>query len=134
MLTGKEYLMQVRTLDMLINSRQLELERLKNDAVSISSPKLSNKVQSGGENSAMKIIDFQEKINAEIDELVDLKVEMREKINTVYNRRFISILTDKYINGLTLEQIAENNGKDYSTICRWHSEALRIFRKENNMP
>ena len=122
---------------MLINSRQLELERLKNDAVSISSPKLGDKVQSGSENSAMKIIDkiidFQEKINAEIDELVDLKVEMREKINKVYNRRFISILTDKYINGLTLEQIAENNRKDYSTICRWHGEALRIFRKENNM-
>ena len=72
-------------------------------------------------------------INAEIDKLVDLKAEAHNKIEKVCNEKFISLLTDIYINGYTLEQVAEKSDKTYMTICRWHGQALNIFRKENNM-
>lgn len=136
-LTAKEYLNQARTLDMLINAKQSELYKLRLMATSISSPAIAEKVQSGGENNTMrvidKIIDLQYKINMEIDELVDLKSEIRGKINNVYNQKFITLLTDKYINGFTLEQIAERMDISYETVKGWHGEALQIFRKENGM-
>ena len=136
-MTAKEYLMQVRTLDALINAKRTELYGLKLNATSISSPQITEKVQSNGENSVMrivdKIVDLQNEINAEIDKLVDLKSEIQEKISNVYNQKFITLLTDKYINGFTIEQIAERMEKDYKTVCRWHGEALQIFRKENSM-
>lgn len=136
-MTAKEYLNQARVLDMLINAKQSELYSLKLMATSISSPVISEKVQSGGENNAMriidKIVDLQKEINLEIDKLVDLKFEIREKIGNVYNQKFITLLTDKYINGFTLEQIAERMDISYTTICKLHGEALEIFRYENNM-
>lgn len=136
-MTAKEYLNQARILDMLINTKQSELYKLKLMATSISSPQITEKVHTSGENSAMriidKIVDLQNEINAEIDELVDLKSEIRDRIAKVYNKKFIALLTDKYINGFTLEQIAEENDISYSTVCRQYGEALQIFRKENCM-
>lgn len=136
-MTAKEYLNQARVLDMLINAKQSELYSLKLMATSISSPVISEKVQSGGENNTMriidKIVDLQNEINLEIDKLVDLKSEIREKIGNVYNQKFITLLTDKYINGFTFEQIAERMDTSYETIKGWHGEALQIFRKENGM-
>lgn len=136
-MTAKEYLNQARVLDMLINTKQSELYSLKLMATSISSPVISEKVQSGGENNTMriidKIVDLQNEINLEIDKLVTLKSEIREKIGNVYNQKFITLLTDKYINGFTLEQIAERMDISYTTICKLHEEALEIFRYENNI-
>lgn len=136
-MTAKEYLNQARVLDMLINAKQSELYSLKLMATSVSSPPIAEKVQSSGDNTAMriidKIVDLQNEINLEIDKLVNLKSEIREKIGNVYNQKFITLLTDKYINGFTIEQIAERMEKDYKTVCRWHGEALQIFRKENSM-
>lgn len=135
--TAKEYLNQARTLDLLINAKQSELYRLKLMATSVSSPSITEKAQSSGDNTAMriidKIVDLQNEINLEIDKLVDLKFEIREKIGNVYNQKFITLLTDKYINGFTFEQIAERMDTSYETIKGWHGEALQIFRKENGM-
>lgn len=136
-MTAKEYLNQTKSLDMLINAKQDELFALRIASTSVSSPVLGDKVKSGSTNSAMRIVDkiiaLQETINEEIDRLVDLKAEMHEKISRVYNPQLVALLTDKYINGFTLEQIAERMDRSYETIKGWHGEALQIFRKENNM-
>lgn len=76
---------------------------------------------------------MQNTINAEIDRLVQLKAEARSRIARVYNPLFVALLTDKYINGFTLEEIAERLDKSYETVKGWHGQALQIFRKENNM-
>ena len=136
-MTAREYLGQVKALDDLINAKNRELYRLRLSATNVSSPLFGDKVQTGGENRSMLIVDkiiaMQEEINAEIDRLVDLKEEIRERISRVYNPQFVALLTDKYINGLTLEQIAEKMEITDKTACRWHGEALQIFRKENDM-
>ena len=136
-MTAKEYLRSIRYLDNAINAKQAELDRLKRDMCSIRGVSYdSDKVQ-GGITDSMKIVDkiieLNNVINAEIDKLVDLKAEAHNKIEKVCNEKFISLLTDIYINGYTLEQVAEKADKTYMTICRWHGQALNIFRKENNM-
>lgn len=136
-MTAKEYLNQTKSLDMLINAKQDELFALRIASTSVSSPVLGDKVKSGSTNSAMRIVDkiiaLQETINEEIDRLVDLKAEMREKISRVAVPVYVTLLTEKYINGLTFAQIAERLDVDDRTVYRWHGTALQIFRRENGM-
>ena len=136
-MTAKEYLRSIKYLDSAINAKQAELDRLKRDMCSIKGVTYDGDKVQGGITDSMKIVDkiieLNNLINAEIDKLVDLKAEAHAKIEKVCNEKFISLLTDIYINGYTLEQVAEKADKTYMTICRWHGQALNIFRKENNM-
>ena len=136
-MTAKEYLRSIKYLDSAINAKQSELDRLKRDMCSIRGVTYDGDKVQGGIADSMKIVDkiieLNNVINAEIDRLVDLKADAHTKIEKVCNEKFISLLTDIYINGYTLEQVAEKADKTYMTICRWHGQALNIFRKENNM-
>ena len=136
-MTAKEYLRSIKYLDHAINAKQAELDRLKRDMCSIKGVTYDGDKVQGGITDSMKIVDkiieLNNVINAEIDRLVDLKAEAHNKIEKVCNEKFISLLTDIYINGYTLEQVAERMGKSYETIGGWHGEALQIFRKENKM-
>lgn len=137
-MTAKEYLRSIKYLDNAINAKQRELDRLRHDAENIKAISYDkDKVQSSATSDSTKIIDkiidLSKEINSEIDRLIDLKAEAHTKINRVYNEKFISLLTDIYINGITLEQEAEKMDNSYSTICRWHDQALQAFQYENNM-
>lgn len=134
-MTAKEYLRSIKYLDHAINAKQAELDRLKRDMCSIKGVTYDGDKVQGGITDSMKIVDkiieLNNLINAEIDKLVDLKAEAHQKIEKVCNEKFISLLTDIYINGYTLEQVAERMNKSYVTIYEWHGQALNIFRKEN---
>lgn len=136
-MTAKEYLKQAKTLDMEINAKVEELHQLKLKAACVQSVAITERVMSSHDNSSNKVIDkivdLQNEINAEVDELVDLQVEIRSKIANTYNMTYISVLTNLYINCLTIEKTAEKMGSDRSTICRWHGQALQVFRRENKM-
>ena len=136
-MTAKEYLRSIKYLDHAINAKQAELDRLKRDMCSIKGVTYDGDKVQGGITDSMKIVDkiieLNNVINAEIDKLVDLKAEAHQKIEKVCNRKFISLLTDIYINGYTLEGTAEKLEVNYRTVCRWHGQALQIFRKENDM-
>ena len=136
-MTTKEYLRSIKYLDHAINAKQAELDRLKRDMCSIKGVTYDGDKVQGGITDSMKIVDkiieLNNLINAEIDKLVDLKAEAHQKIEKVCNRKFISLLTDIYINGYTFEQIAERMNITDKTVCRWHGQALQLFRKENNM-
>ena len=137
MVTAKEYLRSIKYLDNSINAKLTELDRLRHNAESIRGVSYDGDKVQGGIMDGMKIVDkiieLNNIINAELDRLVDLKAEAHTKIEKVCNEKFISLLTDIYINGYTLEQVAERMGKSYETIKGWHGEALQIFRKENKM-
>ena len=136
-MTAKEYLKSIKYLDNAINAKQAELDRLKRDMCSIKGITYDGDKVQGGITDSMKIVDkiieLNNVINAEIDRLVDLKADAHNKIEKVCNEKFISLLTDIYINGYTLEQVAERMDSSYSTVCRCHGDALQAFRKENDM-
>lgn len=137
-MTAKEYLKSICYLDNEINSKQAELDKLKHDAKNLNGITYNtDKVQVSSTNNSMqiidKIVDLENTINEEIDRLIDLKADAHKKIAKVYNPRFITLLTDKYISGFTLEEIAEHMEVTQKTICRWHGQALQIFCRENSM-
>ena len=129
-MTNKEYLRQAYRLDQKINSDIEEITRLREIASSISSPVLGDKVQTSrtGEapfvRSVEKILMLEEKINREIDILVDLKEQMRDVIASVPDTDERMVLRYRYIHNLTWEQIGNELNADARTIRRWHGNAL----------
>ena len=124
-------------LEKLIETKQQELERLRCKAQTVSGINYSgDRIQNSGSDSMCivdKIVILENTIRQEIENLIDLEADIRKHIARVYNLRYIAILTDKYINHMTFEQIAEKLNITDKTVIRWHGDALQIFRKENNM-
>ena len=129
-MTSKEYLRQAYRLDQKINSDIEEVARLREMSTSISSPVLGDKVQTSRNGDAPfvrsveKILLLEEKINREIDTLVDLKQQMREVIAAVPDTDERMVLRYRYIHNLTWEQIGNELNADARTIRRWHGSAL----------
>ncbi len=137
-MTAKEYLRQAYRLDLKINSDIEEVARLRDMAASITGPALGDRVQTSKSGDAPfvrsveKILMLEEKINGEIDTLVDLKEQMRGVIEAVPDTDERMVLRYRYVHNLTWEQIGNEMNADARTIRRWHGNALlHVILPEN---
>ena len=129
-MTAKEYLRQAYRLDQKINSDLEEVAALREMASSVSPPQLSERVQTSRKGDAPfvrcleKIIELEDKINKEIDLLVELKKEIRMVITTVEDTDERMVLKYRYVHNYTWEQIGNELHADARTVRRWHGKAL----------
>ena len=127
---AKEYLHQAYRLDHRINSDIEEMTRLREMASSVSSPVFGEKVQTSRSAEAPfvrcveKIMLLEERINNEIDTLVDLKEQIRGVIDKVPDTDERMVLRYRYVHNYTWEQIGDELNADKSTVRRWHGNAL----------
>ena len=82
---AREYLTQARMIDSRINSKLMELQRARELATKATGlvsdmPRNPSPDLQQMESRVVKIVDLEREINAEIDELVDLKRDIRELI------------------------------------------------------
>ena len=77
----------------------------------------------------LKIVDLEEKINADIDKLVEMKGLARDKIERMENDVEKVILYKRYFNNESFENIAVECGYSWRHIHRLHGEALKNFDK-----
>ena len=130
-MTAKEYLHQAYRLDQRINSNLEELAALREMASSISSPQLSERVQTSKQTDAPfvknleKIMALEEQINKEVNLLMELKDEIRRVITAVPNTDERMVLKYRYVHNYTWEQIGTELHADSRTVRRWHSKALQ---------
>ena len=128
-MNAKEYLNRYRELDAAINSLCDELAHWRAIATRITPPNRfegrdtapSDKVGQ----AVAKIIDLENRINAEIDILVDMRDDIREKISAVDDARLRQILVSRYINFKKWEEIAEIMGYEQRYIFKLHGHALQ---------
>ena len=80
----------------------------------------SDKVQTG----AIKIAELRESLIDKINQLATVRIEIERAIGTVQDDTQRRLLRRKYINGLTLEQIAVEMHYSYVHTCRIHGYAL----------
>ena len=129
-MTAKEYLRQAYRLDQKINSDLEEVASLREMTNSISSPQLSERVQTSRKGEAPftrcldKILELEDKINKEIDLLVELKKEIRMVITMVEDTDERMVLKYRYVHNYTWEQIGNELNADARTVRRWHGKAL----------
>lgn len=134
-MTTKEYLKQAFRLHDLIRSNEKELNELEMLSVSLPGTDYSKeRVQTSNSSDAsytdiIAKIDVLEKlIKAEIDELLALKIEIRDVISNVKNNDERLILKYRYISFFTWEDIADELNLSLRTVHRIHSDALRSVK------
>ena len=126
-MTAKEYLSQYRYINININSKIAQQQRLR-ELVTCVSPSSEGGGHSGVSDKVgsivAKIADLDAEINAEIDKLVDVQRDILQTIGKVDNECLRTILTERYINCWTFEQIADDIHYSYKQTCRLHGKAL----------
>lgn len=72
-----------------------------------------------------RLVELDDKINRHIDKLIGTKQEVMTAIMQVKDRRYRTILLDRYLRNNTWEQIAVDAGYNIRHIWRLHGEALQ---------
>jgi DNA-directed RNA polymerase specialized sigma subunit len=130
LLTAQEYLRQAYKLDELINSLWAELQGYRGLTALV--PSGTERVQTSPSadkipNTVDKIIMQEEKINKEIDRLVDLKTEMHDKISLLTDKEEQLILRLRYLQYMEWADIADELHWSMSYIYKLHTKALNSF-------
>ena len=138
-MTAKEYLRQLKNLEVKIEQRRRERDRLLSDAMCNGSPRLTpDKVQTSisGDTIGDKLAeaaDIQREVEWLINRLIADRHRIIGEIHTLNDARYIQILYLHYVEGKKLEDVAEimikPNGKHYSYdhIASLHGMALQEF-------
>ena len=134
-MTAKQYLKQAYRLDDLIKSNQEELQMLREQATTIGAVDYSkDRVQTSPKyegafvNIALKISELEKCIEADIDKLFNLKIEIRTAINSVTDVDEKLLLRHRYLNFMTWEQICDEMHLSVRSIHRIHQKALDNFK------
>lgn len=135
-MTAKEYLGQAYRLDQRINSKLEQVLSLR-DLTTKATATMSDMPGSGSRNVYKmqdiigKIIDLENEINADIDQLVDLKREMVALIKSVENPEYQTLLELRYLCFKTWEQIAVIMQYSTRNIYKLHETALTMIHIPN---
>ena len=130
MMTPREYFQQAIGLDRRINSYLRQAEQLRSMVTRISAPAMGDRVKSSRPNEAPyvrtieKIITLEEKINEQVDALVDLKAELSIIIDALPSPDEQAVLRCHYLCGMNWEDIGTEMGVHPRTVRRWHEAAL----------
>lgn len=129
-MTAKEYLSQAYRLDKRIDSKIEQLKSLNLLATKCTTtlsdmPKSQSISNSRLEDTVVKIVDLQEKINRDIDSLVDLKRDIVRTIKSVQNPEYQIILELRYLCFKTWEEIAVQMNCSIDNVFKIRKNALK---------
>lgn len=134
---AKEYLSQAYRLDQRIDAKIEQVAVLRNLAAKASST-LSDVAPSGTRNVhriediIIKIIDFENEINADIDNLVDLKREIMAAIRSIHDPDYCTVLELRYLCFKSWEQIAVEMGYGIDNVYKLHRMALKMLETQES--
>lgn len=129
-MTAKQYLSQVRRIDIKIDNEVNEMAELLTLATKTTPNNADERVQTSGTgdkvgDGAIKIADLRTQINKDIDELLEKKEAVKKVIEQVDDDNCYNLLYKRYILYKTWEKIAVE--MDYTTMGIWklHGRALK---------
>lgn len=127
---AKHFLRQVEMLDTRIKNKLIEQQQWRDIALGITANMDGERVSSSGSKSKMadaidRCVDMESEIDSLIDALVDVKKDVIQTIEQVDNPTEYDILHKRYIQFLSLQEIADVYGRDYTTITTTHGRALK---------
>lgn len=128
----KQYLRQIRRLDNEVNAKFEQIELLRAMTTRITSSLSSDRVQETKSNDKIgtlicKIIDLEKELTNDIDKLIELKGYVMRKIDKVQDENYRLLLTLRYLNFKTWEQIAVEMNFTFQWIHILHQRALIEF-------
>ena len=135
-MTAKEYLLQLKTLDVKIRHMIEEIDHLKSLAlgrgIAYDKDHVRTSPQNTQEELIAKWVDLERQLDKEIDEYAQQGNVIIRQIYLLDDLRYITILHDHYVPDAagevkSLEQISEEMGYSYGHVRRMHRSALRVF-------
>ena len=135
-MTSKQYLEQVRSIDIAINRKMDELGDAYADLTRCTAVYRDVPGSTGGrddrslEARMQRYLLLRDEINADIDRLADLKEEIRRMIETLPNEKYRVVLEKHYLNGLTYAQIGREIGYHKITVAKLVKEALEKMEQQ----
>lgn len=128
---AKQYLKQAYRLNELIQCNKQELDDLRFLSSSLPGIDYSkDRVQTSSSGDAgytkivAKIIDLEKAINADIEKMLSLKLEIRTVINAVQDNEEKLLLMCRYLNFMSWENICDELNVSLRTAHRIHAAAL----------
>ena len=133
-MNAKQYLRQVRRLDNIVNAKLEQVEMLMAMTTRMTANLTTDKVQESNipdkiSTLICKIVDLEKEITNDIDKLIDLKIEIMRKIDSIQNDNYRLLLTLRYLNFKSWEQIAVEMGFTFQWVHELHKRALIEFEK-----
>jgi DNA-directed RNA polymerase specialized sigma24 family protein len=135
-MTAKEYLQQYQNYEKRIEEKAERLSRLRSRITKTTTIPTPDKVQSSTDDPIGNGIGEIEKLENEINVLIDQKVNLGQDIIMIISRldkQQRDVLQMKYIDGCSFEIIAVHMNIDYRWATELHSRGLRkietIFNK-----
>ena len=133
-MTAKKYLLQIYNLDKEIDSKQSERDEIMSTllkAVDTTNEPIGSTgtVSDTTGNTVMKLMEYNNRTNREIDKLVDLKVKISGEIAELEERTHRMILRERYIHCKKWEKIAVEQHIDLRWLYRLHGKALKEFEE-----
>lgn len=133
-MTAKEYLQQVRKLNLQIRNKKLELENLTyqmtgSRALSFTDkpPTVSKSTKSPQEKFIHRYLKYEQDIKSDIAKLLDLKKEVMQMIDRIGDSSCVDLLYRRYIHCQSWKQISAEMNYNHQYIFQLHSKALRLF-------
>ncbi len=133
-LDAKEYLNQVKKLDLQIKNKLIEKQQWKDIALGITSNTEGERVQSSGSQSKMadaivKCVDMEAEIDCLVDRLIDTKKEVIQTIEQLTSPLQYDVLHLHYIQFMTLQAIADKYGMSYDWAKQAHKRAVKNVQR-----
>lgn len=135
-MTAKEYLKEIKKIDVAIDQKQIEYETFKGSRTYIGGMDYSaERVQTSPDGSGFtrisdRITDMQREINDEIDQWHDMRHERIGQIQQLSKVEYVSILFKRYVQYKSLETVASEMDFTYNYTCNLHGEALQEFTEK----
>ena len=133
-LNAKEYLMQIKRMDVRIGQRITELNQMRERLSLIAGIDYArDRIQStpeSGNKQIEEIVDFEKDILDMIKQETELKHKIIGEIQTIDNPIYVDILFRRYVECNSFERIACDMGYVYNYVCNLHGEALKAFTEQ----
>lgn len=127
----KNYLSQIKKLNIIIRQKQEECERLKASATG-SAIGYDEKVQSSVKPDRMsgvvaKYVDMERELHENIFELKRVRDKIINEIQNMENEKHVELLYKRYVEDKPLGQISREMHYSYNFVRHMHGEALLLF-------
>lgn len=127
---AKEFLRQVKKLDLQIKNKLIERQQWKDIALGITVSMEGERVQSSSSQQKMadaveRCVDMEAEIDSLVDKLIDTKKEVVQTIEQLDSPTEYDVLHRRYIQYQSLQDVADHYKKDYGWATTVHGRALK---------
>ena len=135
-MTAKEYLWRVRDAERELKQLEQAYTQARADILHLKGIAYDADKVTGGKigdlsGAIVSLEGYAQRLNAKWDELINLRETAKKLIDTLKDGRYREVLTLRYLDGQSWEQVAVTMGYTYRGVTGLHGKALKVFGEIN---